>query len=128
MEFSDEFSEKIGLEMDKTQYNIINKNLGVKLNIKEFADFKREGKNELKKILKNKSIKYSYMNFAKIIYEKSALKFKAIFKEAINEIIENEKEINDLIINLNQNITEGITNKIDDLIKEIKIYQEKEKD
>ena len=114
--------------MDKIQYNIINKNLGVKLNIKEFEDFKREGKYELEKILKNKSIKYSYMNFAKKIYEKSAIKFKVLFKEAISEIIENEKQINDLIINLNENITEEITNKIDDLIKEIKIYQDGEID
>ena len=128
IEFSDEYSAKIGLEMDKIQYNIINKNLGVKLNIKEFEDFKREGKYELEKILKNKSIKYSYMNFAKKIYEKSAIKFKVLFKEAISEIIENEKQINDLIINLNENITEEITNKIDDLIKEIKIYQDGEID
>jgi len=126
IEFSEEYSEKIGLEMDKNQYNVINKNLGVKLNIKEFADFKREGKNELEKILKNKSIKYSYINFAKKIYEESAIKFKFLFKESINEIIENEKEVNDLILNLNKNITEEITNKIDDLIKEIKIYQEKD--
>lgn len=128
IEYSNDSSEKIGLEIEKAQYNVINQNLGVKLNIKEFSYYKREGKHELEKILKNKSIKYSNMNFAKKIYEKSALKFKVLFKEAIDEIIENEKEINDLVINLNQNITEEITNKIDDLIKEIKKYQDGEID
>ena len=128
IEYSNDSSEKIGLEIEKAQYNVINQNLGVKLNIKEFSYYKREGKHELEKILKNKSIKYSNMNFAKKIYEKSALKFKVLFKEAIDEIIENEKEINDLVINLNQNITEEITDKIDDLIKEIKKYQDGEID
>ena len=38
-------------------------------------------------------------------------------------IIENEKEINDLIKEKNNNISEEITSKIDNLIKEIKLYQ-----
>ena len=83
---------------------------------------------KIQKKLEKKSIKYSKINFAKIIYEKAALKFKVLFKEAIGEIIENEKEINDLILNLNNNISEDITNKIDNLIEEIKSYQEGEID
>ena len=126
--FAKENSEKIGLEIDKTQFNVMNQNLGVKLNIKEYSQFQREAKNDLENILEKKSIKYSKINFAKIIYEKTALKFKVLFKEAIGEIIENEKEINDLILNLNNNISEDITNKIDNLIEEIKSYQEGEID
>ena len=123
-EFASEYSEKIGLEIDRVQYNVINQNLGVKLNIKEYSNFQREGKNDLETILKDKSIKYSHINFAKKIYEKSAFKFKSLFKESIEEIVENEKEINDLIANLNTNISEEITSKIDELISEIKKYQE----
>lgn len=123
-EFASEYSEKIGLEIDRVQYNVINQNLGVKLNIKEYSNFQREGKNDLETILKDKSIKYSHINFAKKIYEKSAFKFKSLFKESIEEIVENEKEINDLITNLNTNISEEITCKIDELISEIKKYQE----
>ena len=33
-EFTSEYSEKIGLEIDRVQYNLINQNLDVKLNIK----------------------------------------------------------------------------------------------
>jgi hypothetical protein len=125
-EFAKENSEKIGLEIDKTQFNVMNQNLGVKLNIKEHSQFQREAKNDLEKILEKKSIIYSKKNFAKIIYEKAALKFKALFQEAVGEIIENQKEINDLILNLNKDISEDITNKIDNLIEEIKSYQEGE--
>lgn len=123
-EFASEYSEKIGLEIDRVQYNVINQNLGVKLNIKEYSNFQREGKNDLETILKDKSIKYSNINFARKIYEKSAFKFKSLFKESIEEIVENEKEINDLIANLNTNISEEITSRIDELINEIKKYQE----
>lgn len=123
-EFASEYSEKIGLEIDRVQYNVINQNLGVKLNIKEYSNFQREGKNDLETILKDKSIKYSNINFARKIYEKSGFKFKSLFKESIEEIVENEKEINDLIANLNTNISEEITSKIDELINEIKKYQE----
>ena len=127
-EFAKENSEKIGLEIDKTQFNVMNQNLGVKLNIKEHSQFQREAKNDLEKILEKKSIIYSKKNFAKIIYEKAALKFKRLFQEAVGEIIENQKEINDLILNLNKGISEDITNKIDNLIEEIKSYQEGEID
>ena len=127
-EFAKENSEKIGLEIDKTQFNVMNQNLGVKLNIKEHSQFQREAKNDLEKILEKKSIIYSKKNFAKIIYEKAALKFKRLFQEAVGEIIENQKEINDLILNLNKDISEDITNKIDNLIEEIKSYQEGEID
>ena len=127
-EFAKENSEKIGLEIDKTQFNVMNQNLGVKLNIKEHSQFQREAKNDLEKILEKKSIIYSKKNFAKIIYEKAVLKFKRLFQEAVGEIIENQKEINDLILNLNKDISEDITNKIDNLIEEIKSYQEGEID
>ena len=40
--FSKENSEKIGLEIDKTQFNVMNQNLGLKLNIKEYSQFQRE--------------------------------------------------------------------------------------
>ncbi len=123
-EFADEYSERIGLKMDNAQYKVINQNLGVKLNIKEFSAFQREGKNDLEIKLKSKSVKYSNINFAKKIYEKSAIKFKSLFKETIEDIIENEKEVNDLIINLNSNISEEITSNIDNLINVIKQYQE----
>ena len=122
-EFAKDYSEKIGLEIEKAQYNVINQNLGVKLNIKEYSYFKNEGKNSLENSLKNKSIEYAYINYAKKICEKSAIKFKSLFKESLQEIIEKEKEINDLILSLNNNISEDITHKIDELIEEIKIYQ-----
>ena len=127
-EFVNEYSEKIGLDCEKTQFNIINENSEVKLNIKEYSQFKKEGKNDLEKRLKNKSILYSKVNFAQKLYEKTSLKFKVLFKEEFEEIIEKEKDIDDLIINLNQNISEDITNKIDTLIDEIKSYQEGEID
>jgi len=122
-EFAKDYSEKIGLEIEKAQYNVINQNLGVKLNIKEYSYFKNEGKNSLENSLKNKSIEYAYINYAKKICEKSAIKFKSLFKESLQEIIEKEKEINDIILSLNNNISEDITHKIDELIEEIKIYQ-----
>ena len=122
-EFAKDYSEKIGLEIEKTQYNVINQNLGVKLNIKEYSYFKNEGKNSLENSLKNKSIEYASINYAKKICEKSAIKFKSLFKESLDEIIEKEKEINDIILSLNNNISEDITHKIDELIEEIKIYQ-----
>ena len=124
-EFSKDYSERIGLEIEKAQYNVINQNLGVKLNIKEYSFFQNEGKNDLEKLLYNKSLKYSCINYAKKICEKSAVKFKSLFKESLEEIIEKEKEINDLISSLNNNISEDITYKIDELIDEIKVYQEK---
>ena len=122
-EFTNEYSEKIGTEIDKTQFNVINQNLGVKLNIKNYSQFKKEGKVDLYNILEIKSIKYSKINFAKKIYEKTALKFKNLFQDSIYEIIDNEQRINDLIKNLNNNISEDITSKIDNLIEEIKLYQ-----
>ena len=124
-EFAKDYSYKIGLEIDKTQYNVINQNLGVKLNLKQYSFFQKEGQNDLEKLLKEKSIKYANINFAKKICEKSAVKFRSLFKESIEEIIEKEKEINYLITNLNKNISEVITSKIEELIDEIKIYQEK---
>ena len=122
-EFAKDYSEKIGLEIEKAQYNVINQNLGMKLNIKEYSYFKNEGKNSLENSLKNTSIEYAYINYAKKICEKSAIKFKSLFKESLQEIIEKEKEINDIILSLNNNISEDITHKIDELIEEIKIYQ-----
>ena len=127
-EFAKEKSEIIGLEIDKTQFNVMNQNLGVKLNIKDHGQYQREAKNDLEIILEKKSIKYSKINFAKIIYDKAALKFKNLFQNYIWEIIENEKEINDLILDLNNNISEDITDKINMLIEEIKSYQEGEID
>jgi hypothetical protein len=67
-------------------------------------------------------------NFAKKLYEKSASKFKILFKESLIAIIDNEKEIDDLIKEKNNNISEEITNKIDNLINEIKLYQNGELD
>jgi hypothetical protein len=67
-------------------------------------------------------------NFAKKLYEKSTSKFKILFKESLIAIIDNEKEIDDLIKEKNNNISEEITNKIDDLINEIKLYQNGEID
>ena len=127
-EFVNEYSEIIGLQSDKTQFNIISGNPGVELNIKDYSQFKREAKKELTDKLEKKSVNYSKINFAHKLYEKTTLKFKVLFKEAIEEIIDNEKDINDLVINLNQNISEDITNKIDNLIDEIKSYQDGEID
>jgi len=123
-EFAKDYSERIGLEIEKAQYNVINQNLGVKLNIKEYSYFQKEGKNDLEILLKNKSIKYSYINYAKKIIEKSAVKFKSLFKESIEKIVEKDNEINDFISILNNGISEEITFKIDELIEEIKIYQQ----
>ena len=85
-EFAKDYSYKIGLEIDKTQYNVINQNLGVKLNLKQYSFFQKEGQNDLEKLLKEKSIKYANINFAKKICEKSAVKFRSLFKESIEEI------------------------------------------
>ena len=125
-EFTNENSEKVGSKIDKTQSHVINQNLGVALNIKDFSQFKTEGKDDLDKNLKLKSIKYSKINFAKKLYEKTAVRFKNLFIEAINDLIENEQEINELVKGLNNNISEDITSKIDNLIEEIKKYQEGE--
>ena len=89
-EFAKDCSEKIGLEIEKAQYNVINQNLGMKLNIKKYSFFQNEGKNDLENLLKDKSIKYANINYAKKICEKSAVKFKNLFKESIEEIVENE--------------------------------------
>jgi len=51
-----------------------------------------------------------------------------LFKESLIAIIDNEKEIDDLIKEKNNNISEEITNKIDNLINEIKLYQNGELD
>ena len=51
-----------------------------------------------------------------------------MFKESLIAIIDNEKEIDDLIKEKNNNISEEITNKIDNLINEIKLYQNGELD
>ena len=67
-------------------------------------------------------------NFAKKLYEKSTSKFKILFKENLIAIIDKEKEIDDLIKEKNNNISEEITNKIDKLINEIKLYQNGELD
>ena len=123
-EYAAEVSEKIGEEVEKTQYKVISQNSGVKLNnLKEYSEYKNEGKNELQQKLKEKSNIYSKLNFSKKLYEKTASKFKILFKESISEIIEEENEINDLIKSLNCNISQEITNKIDNLINEIKEYQ-----
>ena len=128
-EFASEASEKIGSQIDKTQYNVICQNSGVSLNnLKEYGQYKKEGKDELQKVLQKASNLYARKNFAKKLYEESALKFKILFKENIEYIIENEKRINDLIMELNNDISEDITNKIDKLINEIKLYQKGEFD
>lgn len=92
-------------------------------NLKEYDQYKKEGKEELKKKLEIKSNLYAIKNFAKKLYEKSASIFKKLFKESIEFIIENEKVIDDLIQEKYNNISENITNKIDGLIDEIKLYQ-----
>ena len=122
--FSDEASEKIGAQVEKAQYNIICQNSGVEMNnLKEYSQYKNEGKNDLQKKLEKKSNKYAKINFAEIVYQKAASKFKILFKECIDEIIEEENEINELIKNLNRNISEEITNKIDGLIDRLREYQ-----
>ena len=122
--FSEEASEKIGAQVEKAQYNIICQNSGVEMNnLKEYSQYKNEGKNDLQKKLEKKSNKYAKINFAEIVYQKTASKFKILFKECIDEIIEEENEINELIKNLNSNISEEITNKIDGLIDRLREYQ-----
>ena len=117
-------SENIGINIDKTQYNVICQNNGVILNnIKDHDQHTKEGKDELKKKLELQSNLYAMKNFAKKLYEKSASKFKVLFKESVIDIIDNEKEIDELIKEKNNNISEDITNKIDNLINEIKLYQ-----
>jgi len=127
--FLSDASDNIGINIDKTQYNIICQNSGVILNnIKDHDQYTKEGKEELKKKLEEKSYLYAMKNFAKKLYEKSLSKFKILFKESVIAIIDNEKEICDLIEEKNDNISEGITNKIDNLINEIKSYQNGEID
>lgn len=117
-------SENIGINIDKTQYNVICQNGGVVINnIKDHDQYTKEGKDELKKKLESRSYFYAMKNFAKKLYEKSTSKFKILFKESLIAIIDNEKEIDDLIKEKNNNISEEITNKIDNLINEIKLYQ-----
>ena len=119
-----EASEKISTQVDKTQYNVICQNSGIALpNIKDHDQHTKEGKDELKQKLELKSSIYATKNFAKKLYISAVSKFKILFKESIMFIIENEKEINDLIKEKNNNISEEITSKIDNLIKEIKLYQ-----
>ena len=43
-------------------------------------------------------------------------------------MIENEKSINNLLDNLNNNLSEDITEKMEKLIRDIKYYQEGEND
>ena len=122
--FLNESSEKISIQVDKAQYNVICQNSGVALsNIKDHEQYTKEGKDELKQKLEIKSEIYATKNFAKKLYLDAASKFKILFKESIMFIIENEKKINDLIMVKNNNISEEITNKIDNLINEIKLYQ-----
>ena len=122
-------SENIGINIDKTQYNVICQNGGVVINnIKDHDQYTKEGKDELKKKLESRSYFYAMKNFAKKLYEKSTSKFKILFKESLIAIIDNEKEIDDLIKEKNNNISEEITNKIDNLINEIKLYQNGELD
>ena len=122
--FLSEASEKISTQVDKTQYNVICQNSGVALpNIKDHDQHTKEGKDELKQKLELKSKIYATKNFAKKLYISAVSKFKILFKESIMFIIENEKEINDLIMEKNNNISEEITSKIDNLINEIKLYQ-----
>ena len=122
--FLNEASEKISIQVDKAQYNVICQNSGVALsNIKDHEQYTKEGKDELKQKLEIKSEIYATKNFAKKLYLSAASKFKILFKESIMFIIENEKKINDLIMVKNNNISEEITNKIDNLINEIKLYQ-----
>ena len=122
--FVNNASEKIGTQIDKTQYNVICQNSGVVLNkLKEYEQYKIEGKDELKKKLEEKSNIYALKNFAKKVYEKSAAIFKKLFKESIEYIIENESEIDDKINEKINNISENVTIKIDELINEIKLYQ-----
>ena len=117
-------SENIGINIDKAQYNIICQNSGVSLsNIKDHDQYTKEGKDELRKKLESLSYLYAMKNFAKKLFEKSASKFKILFKENVIDIIDNEKEIDDLIKEKNSHISEDITNKIDNLIDEIKSYQ-----
>ena len=117
-------SENIGINIDKTQYNVICQNGGVVINnIKDHDQYTKEGKDELKKKLESRSYFYAMKNFAKKLYEKSTSKFKILFKESLIAIIDNEKEIDELIKEKNNNISEDITNKIDNLINEIKLYQ-----
>ena len=119
-----EASEKISTHVDKTQYNVICQNSGVALtNIKDHEQYTKEGKDELRQKLELKSSIYATKNFAKKLYLSAVSKFKILFKESIMFIIENEKDINDLIMQKNSNISEDITNKIDNLINEIKLYQ-----
>ena len=127
--FTSEASGRIGTQIDRTQYNVICQNTGVALNnLKEYEQYKKEGKDELMKKLEAKSKFYATKNFARKLYEKSASKFKMLLKDNIISIIENEKEIDNLIKEKNNNISEEITNKIDDLINEIKLYQNGEID
>ena len=122
-------SENIGINIDKTQYNVICQNGGVVINnIKDHDQYTKEGKDGLKKKLESNSYFYAMKNFAKKLYEKSTSKFKILFKESLIAIIDNEKEIDDLIKEKNNNISEEITNKIDNLINEIKLYQNGELD
>ena len=108
--FLSEASEKISTQVDKTQYNVICQNSGVALsNIKDHEQYTKEGKDELKQKLELKSKIYATKNFAKKLYISAVSKFKILFKESIMFIIENEKEINDLIMEKNNNISEEIT-------------------
>ena len=123
-EFSSESSEKIGAQVQKTQYNVICQNSGVELNgLKEYTQYKKEGQKDLSKKLKEKSEYYAILNLRRNLYYRLASKFKVLFKEKIEEIINNEQSIVDLINSLKGNISENITHKIDGLIDVLKEYQ-----
>ena len=91
--------------------------------LKEYTQYKKEGQKDLSKKLKEKSEYYAILNLSRNLYYRLSSKFKVLFKEKIEEIINNEQSIVDLINSLKGNISENITHKIDGLIDVLKEYQ-----
>ena len=126
--FIEKNSDYISKELLNIQTEIINKNEGNVNNlVKNINTWKDEGKTKLRNRLLNKSKNYAIKNLSKKLYFDIAYDLKRSFQDLISRVIkcnDIEKEINNKISNgMSKEILEGF----DQLIEELKNYQEEEK-
>ena len=126
--FIEKNSEYISKELLNIQTEIINKNEGNVNNlVKNINTWKDEGKTKLRNRLLNKSKNYAIKNLSKKLYFDIAYDLKRSFQDLISRVIkcnDIEKEINNKISNgMSKEILEGF----EQLIEELKNYQEEEK-
>ncbi len=128
-QFIDKNSDYIAKELLNIYTEIINKNEGNVNNlVKNIKTWKDEGKAQLRNRLLNKSKNYAIKNLSKKLYFDIALDLKTSFQNLISRVIkcnDFEKEINNKISNgMSKEILQGF----DELIEELKNYQEEEKE